>query len=522
MKKHFLILLSFFFATICIAQPPSIQWAKCYGYGDQDYARSIIQTNDGGYIVAGESYTFYDSTTIDNHGLFDMLIIKLDSQGNIQWKKFYGGSGYDGANAILQTPDSGFIIAGYTSSDDGDVTSFIGGQDGWIIKIDSVGVIQWQKTIGGINSDYISTMKKDYNGYIVVGYSSSSDSLVSANHGIEDYWVTKIDSVGNVQWQKLYGGSSYDDATSIVITSDSGYVVAGYSSSDDSDVVGNHGAYDFWILKLDSLGNSVWKNTFGGMYSENANSILQTDDDGFIILGSSESNDGDVSGNHGYGDIWFVKLNSLGNLLWQKCLGGSQMDYGTTMCKTNNNRFAVAGYSLSSDGDATFNHGDYDYWVAELDSNANIIWQQSYGGGGIDIPHSILQTNDSGLAIAGLTQSSNDGDVSNHIGGNCYGDSCSDYWIVKLAPLTTSNFEIQSSPLVFSINPNPTNDNFTIKLNLETRNALLEIYNMFGENVYAATIFSKQQTIVNKFPSGIYLVKVTDGEKQFTEKLIVQ
>ena len=441
MKYLLLLIFSFCLIINCTGQAPSIQWAKCYGFGDQDHAKSIIQTKDGGYIVAGESYTFYDSTTIDNHGLFDCLIIKLDNQGNIQWQKFYGGSDSDGANDILQTSDSGFIIVGYESSNDGDVTSNIGGVDGWIIKVDSAGIIQWQKTIGGLNNDYITSIKKDYNGYIIVGYTSSNDSLVSGNNGLEDYWVTKIDTEGNVQWQKVFGGSSYDEATDIIVTSDSGFAIAGCSRSNDSDVVGNHGFFDYWILRLDSNGNSIWKNAFGGQYSDKSSSIIQTYDNGFIILGATDSNDGNVSGLHGYTDYWIVKLNSAGNLLWQKCLGGSETDFGESICRTNNNHFAVAGYSLSNDGDATFCHGDYDYWIAEIDSNANIIWQHSFGGGGVDFPYSIIQTNDSGLIIAGLTKSSNDGDVAGHIGGNCFGDSCSDYWIVKLAPLSNSIFE---------------------------------------------------------------------------------
>ncbi len=509
MIKLLLFLFSFCLISTCIAQQPSIQWAKCYGYGDQDYAKSIIQTLDGGYIVAGDSYTFYDSTTIDNHGLFDFLIIKLDNQGNIQWQKFYGGSSYDRANTILQTLDSGFIIAGTTSSNDGDITSNIGSLDGWIVKIDSVGLIQWQKTIGGLNEDYISEMKADYDGYIIAGYTTSNDTLVSGNNGLEDYWLTKIDNSGNVLWQKVFGGSSYDEATCVIVTSDSGYAIAGRSRSTDFDVVGNHGFFDCWVLKLDGNGNSIWKKSFGGLQLDEASAILQTDDNGFVVLGTTDSNDGDVSGNYGNSDYWIVKLDSSGNLLWQKCLGGSQNDFGKSICRINNNHFAVAGYSLSNDGDATFCHGDYDYWITEIDSDANIIWQHSFGGSGVDFPYSILQTNDSGLIISGLTKSSNDGDVTGHIGGNCFGDSCSDYWILKLAPLTTFISDKQSSQLSFSINPNPTKAKFTIKLNSVANNILIEIYDVSGVNVYSEKLYGENEYLIDAiFARGIYFVRV--------------
>ena len=506
----------------CIAQAPTIQWAKCYGYGEKDNAKSIIQTNDGGYIVLGESYDFLDSTTIDNHGLYDFLVIKLDSAGTVEWQKFYGGSDYEMASQILQTSDSGYIMLGVTASIDGDVTVNHGGYDGWIVKLDLSGVIQWQQTIGGLNNDIANAIKEDYDGFIITGYTSSNDSIIPGNHGLEDYWITKIDNYGNVLWGKIFGGSSYDLATSVIVTSDSAYVIVGSTRSNDSDITVNHGSYDYWILKLDKNGNALWQKSFGGLNSDKASAITQTNDGSFLIAGSSDSNDGDVSGNHGYGDYWMLKLDSAGNFLSQKCIGGSSEDVATSIFKATTGHFVVAGYSISNDGDATFCNGSNDFWILEIDSAANIIWQKSLGGSGVDVPFSIIQTNDSGFIVAGLTKSSNDGDVSGHIGGDCFGDSCSDFWIVKLVPLYTSLFPLQFQQTIFSIDPNPTSQNFTLKLQVKTENGFIEIRNVLGELLFTDKVLDMEYSFDINFPSGVYFVSLFNEQNKSTKKLVVQ
>ncbi|MCD6097265.1 T9SS type A sorting domain-containing protein [bacterium] len=170
--------------------------------------------------------------------------------------------------------------------------------------------IQWQKCLGGSGYDYAySIQQTDDGGFIVAGYSNSNDGDVSGNHGERDYWVVKLNSAGDLVWQKSLGGSSWDEAWSIQQTSDGGFIVAGYSESNDGDVSGHHGGYDYWVVKLDSAGDIVWQKCLGGSYWDYAYSIQQTFDGGYIVAGESRSNNGDVSGNHGWGDYWVVKLS---------------------------------------------------------------------------------------------------------------------------------------------------------------------------------------------------------------------
>ena len=236
--------------------PPPIELARSYGGSGNDWARAIQQTTDGGYIVAAHTESSDGDVTL-NRGLSDYWVIKLNAQGGIVWQKTYGGSGYDTAASIEQTPDGGYIVAGSSSSG---------------------------------------------------GWASSSDGDVSGKRGITNYWIVKLDAEGKLLWQRPLGGSMMDQANSVQQTTDGGYIVAGDSISKDGDVSGNRGNADYWIVKLNVRGKIVWQKTLGGSGSDIATSIQQTTDGGYIIAGHSDSKDGDVSGNHGGYDYWIVKL----------------------------------------------------------------------------------------------------------------------------------------------------------------------------------------------------------------------
>jgi hypothetical protein len=191
-----------------------------------------------------------------NHGNRDDWIVKLESNGNFVWQKCLGGSMDECINSIQITPDGGYIVAGYTTSNDGDVSGYIGGGDFWIVKLDSDRNITWQKCLGGT---YIDTVNSIYQtpdgGYIAAGFTDSNDVDVVGSHGGEDYWVVKLDSAGGVIWKKCYGGSGHDVGFGMVLASDGGYAIVGNTESNNDDVTGNHGANDFWIIKLNSSGD---------------------------------------------------------------------------------------------------------------------------------------------------------------------------------------------------------------------------------------------------------------------------
>ena len=310
------------------------------------------------------SYTF-DSIDEDH---FIHVKFRPEQPPELAWQKSFGGSDNDWARSVQQTVDGGFIVAGHTESNDGDVSGNRGGRDFWIVKLDGQGNLEWQQCLGGSNLDYAQSIElTNDGGFIVAGSTHSDDGNVSGNHGMSDFWIVKLDSEGVLEWQKCLGGSGHDWAHSVQQTADGGYVLAGSTESNDGDVTGNHGGQDFWIVKLKEDGELEWQRCLGGSSNDTASVVQQTIDGGYIVSGYTESNDGDVSGNRGNSDYWLVKLSSSGDLLWQKCLGGSDHDYSHSLQQTTDGGYILAGSSRSNDGDVTGNQGDYDFWVVKLE-----------------------------------------------------------------------------------------------------------------------------------------------------------
>jgi len=523
-------------AASCLAQTePTIEWQKCLGGIHDDMARSISQTADGGFIVAGCSHS-NDGDVSGNHGFDDYWVVKLNSSGDIQWQNSLGGSDDDRAFSIEQTTDGGFIVAGESESNDSDVTGNHGDYDCWVVKLNSSGVIQWQKSLGGSDEERVHSISQTADGgFIVAGYSESNDGDVSGNHGGRDYWVVKLNSSGNIQWQKCLGGSYDDRACSISQAADSGFIVAGYSISNDGNVSGNHGGYDYWVVKLNSSGDIDWQKSLGGSDGDAAHSISQTADGGFIVAGYSWSNDGDVSGNHGNQDYWVAKLNSSSDIQWQDCLGGSYDDWAYSISQAVDGGFIVAGKTESNNGNVSGYHGGLsDYWVLKLNSSGVLEWQKCLGGNSWDEAKSISQTADGGFIVAGFSYSNN-GDVSGNHG-------VTDYWVVKLSPETgiTENF----TPEAFTIStyPNPFNSAVSITA---PAGAEIEIFDIEGRMVdviarpEAAAISSIQGDCFGgqspsrndgkgeftwqpspSIGSGIYLVRAIRGEQEVTKRIV--
>jgi uncharacterized delta-60 repeat protein len=389
------------------------RWAKSYGGTGYDWAESIRQTSDGGYVVAGYTQSFGAGNT-------DFCVLKLNSDGTVFWQKTYGGANYDEANSIQQTSDGGYIVAGYTQS------FGAGFYDFCVLKLNSDGTVSWQKTYGGAGHDYASSIQQTSDsGYIVTGITLSFGA-----GAYYDFWVLKLTSTGTVSWQKRYGGTSDDYANSIQQTSDGGYIVAGYTQSFGAD------SYDFWVLKLNSDGTVAWQKTYGGANYDDAYSIQQTSDDGYIVAGRTSS-----FGAGSY-DFWVLKLNSDGAVAWQKRYGGADWELAYSIQQTSDGGYIVAGYTQS------FGAGSYDFWVLKLNSNGIVAWQKRYGGADWELAYSIQQTSDGGYIVAGWTES--------------FGVGGEDFWVLKLNSAGTIPFNPASGAQMVDTNAIPTATNATI------------------------------------------------------------
>lgn len=341
----------------------------------------------------------------------------------IEWQKALGGDSTDLCLSARQTPDGGYIAVGSVVSNDGDVSLNHGNSDFWVAKMNVSGGTEWSRAYGGSDNDsaYAVEITSD-GGYAVVGSSFSSDGDATSNQGSGDYWIIKIDISGNLMWQKSYGGSGYDQANSVEQTTDGGYIVSGYTKSGDGDVVGKHSNYDYWVIKLGESGALEWSKCLGGDGPDKGYSAKKTLDGGYIVVGGSNSTDGDVSLNHGGFDYWVVKLHADGTIEWEKSFGGSHADLGCSVAVTADG-YVVTGQSASSDGDVSGAHGRFDFWTFKIDDVGTLVWQKTSGGSNDDIAYSVAQAGD-GFVVAGFSNS-NDGDVTGNHGAN-------DVWVTLL------------------------------------------------------------------------------------------
>jgi hypothetical protein len=442
MKKLLLLL----FAINCFAQAPTIEWQKNYGGTNTESIRSICPTSDNGYIVIGDTNS-NDINVTGNHGNTDCWVVKIDQNGILQWQKTLGGSFTEQAASIKQTPDGGYILAATTYSHDGDVVSNHGTADYWVVKLSSTGTIEWQKTLGGSVADQAKSIAlTNDGGYIVAGLSQSNDGDLTYNQGLNDYWVVKLDASGTILWQKSYGSTGNEEANDIKQTHEGGYIIAGITTDDvNGDVTQNYGQLDYWIVKINISGTIEWQKSFGGNNTDRAYCIQQTSDNGFIVTGGVQSLDGLAIGNHGYSDFWVIKLNEIGSIQWKKTFGGTNFDEAYHITQTNDGNYILIGNTSSTNGDVIANHGMADYWILKLDATGSILWQKSVGGTLGDFAKEIKQTSDNGYIIAGYGYST-DGDATQNYGNT-------DFWIVKLGPETLSNPTSEINTITLFPNP---------------------------------------------------------------------
>lgn len=416
-----------------------VTFQKMYGGSGTQMGKSIQQTSDGGYIVAGISDST-DINSVTHNGSDDVYVIKLDSSGNIVWQKMYGGSYGDYAYSIRQTADGGYIVAGFSFSKDITGVANNGASDIYVIKLNSIGDVVWQNMYGGSGRDYANSIQQTSDGgYIVAGESYSTKISGITNNGYADYYVIKLDSSGHIEWQNMLGGSSYDSACSIQQTGDGGYVVAGNSLSINISGATNNGKRDVFLIKLDSSGSIVAQKMYGGSDNDYAYSIQLTSDGGCIVAGQSYSKDISGATNKGSHDCYVIKLDSSGSVAWQKMYGGSYGDFAYSIRQTSDNGYIIAGYSYSIDISGVTKPGSADMYLIKLGNSGNIEWQKVYGGSrteyywhneitagepisipvydndpGVDLAYDIWQTNDGGYVVAGSSNSADISGVTKH------------------------------------------------------------------------------------------------------------
>lgn len=508
MKSVLKLIILIIMPTMALSQP-TIQWQNSYGgtfidgfstgNNQQD---QISTTSDGGYVIAGLSHS-NDGDVTGHHGLTatsDCWVLKLDSVGSLEWENSLGGTNDEIGYSIRQTTDGGYILASSTYSDDGDVTGYhppitgMGG-DMWVVKLDASGNITWQRALGGSAFDLGYSILQSYDGnYVVAGRTLSTDGDVSFNNGSSDIWIVKLDAAGNILWEKAIGGSSVDYAYTIRETNDHGFILAGNVNSSDGDFSG------------------VTLPPFGGAFIMKTDSLANIE--WYQVVGGSlfewgfdvtQTSDGgymlgvntassNVAGTHGGMEYWMTRLDNTGGIVWQNCYGSSGNDFFKAFCQTPDGGYALIGHSNTANGNISNIIGSFDAWVIKIDSAGAILWERSYGGTDVDEGTSIIVTPDGGLLI-GVESNSNDVDVSGHHGPLINAD----IWIAKLAPISTGIQDISANISMIAVSPVPVGNSSELRFYLNNPSAItLSVSDLSGRLL--------SSSYLGKLPQGDHII----------------
>jgi hypothetical protein len=363
MTKKLLFLLGMLFVTVpAFAQ--NIVWMRTYGGPWDDEGHGVEQTSDGGYIVAGCTNSF---------DAWDFYLIKTDSSGQALWTHHYGNSDdADLCYSVQQTSDGGYIMAGESGYFDWNQV--------YLIKVNSSGDLQWFKAYGGYGTDvgYCVQQTKE-GGYVVAGVTGSSGA------GLDDVYLIKTNSLGDSLWAHTYGGADDDVGDFVRQTKDGGYIIAGYTSSF------GEGVSDMYLIKTNSLGQQIWSKTYGGSAEDKANCVIQTEDGGYILTGFT------VSFGDGDGDVYVIKTDSLGDTVWTRTYGGVGNEDGNSIHQTSDGGYIIAGFTNS------FGAGLTDVYLIKTDSTGQVLWTGTYGGADYDEGNSVDETSDGQYIVAGST-----------------------------------------------------------------------------------------------------------------------
>jgi TolB-like protein len=438
-------------------------FAKTYGGTNYDWARSVQQTSDGGYIVAGYTTSF-------GSGYEDIFLIKTDASGNLQWAKTYGGTYWDVAYSVQQTSDGGYIVAGYTGS------FGAGYEDIFLIKTDANGNIIWAKTYGGTYEDWAySVQQTSDGGYIVAGYTAA---------GWGDFFLIKTDANGNIIWAKTYGETSWDEAFSVQQTSDGGYIVAGRTNSFGA------GYSNVFLVKTDAYGNIMWAKTYGVTDLDWAFSVQQISDGGYIVAGITYSFGVDSA------DIFLIKTYASGNLQWAKTYGGTNSDYASSVQQTSDGGYIVAGWTSS------FGASWYDIFLMKTDANGNI--------GSCSIVRNVIPTVNT-VSPSVTTPSLSVSSVSPTVN--------------SVSPTVTSSTPNVSSPCPLSISEfcqvvsgliTPYKGGIKVRGSGDFE---VKVYNVSG--VMVKSVKGKNEVKI-ELSRGVYFVEVVSGGKTIREKVVIR
>jgi len=533
--KRFIYLMIFFWVPATLAaQNWDIIWQQCFGGSSIDVAYDLIAIENGYFIAGGTGSN--DGDISFHRGLGDGWLIRIDSIGNLLWEKTFGGSDSEEIRRILPSTDGNYYLLGSSWSSDGHINydPYPGSLDYWIVKINANGNIIWEKIVGGTGGDYLWNGAATADGGVVaIGRTTSNDGDVKIHFGSWDTWIVKLSADGKTEWGYIIGTDFFDIGQAIIQTSDGGYL-AGSNSIILQGGIGNIScippSYEYVtgvLTKFDAGMNIQWQHCYGGSNHNSIHCIIEIDD-GYIFTGSTHSME--IPGYHyeGESDVWVVRIDLDGNIIWQRAYGGWRYEVAHNIIATADGGFIVVGNTYSKHGDVSGNHSttehNPDIWVFKINSDGVLQWQQCFGGSVNErCDYGVVKKSDNNFVIAGTTNYGPSHDVE-CTPRSSYKYPNMDIWVFEIMMDDTLNaISTPANTREIKIYPNPARDYIEFNIqNIMFKTADLIIFDIFGRYVVNKEITTPYARIdVSKLPAGIYFYRLIIDEDILSGKFVI-
>ncbi|MCC9043639.1 T9SS type A sorting domain-containing protein [Myroides sp. M-43] len=515
MKKLLLNYLLFCLSINCYSQ--KILWEQTLGGNNSEYLLDMIPTADNGFLLAGatQSYKGADLTT-ERSSNYDAWLWKMKASGKKEWDMRIGGNGDNFLNSIAHTLKDGGFILGLTSSSDKDhykTEELIGKSDAWIIKLDAARNMLWQKSFGGLEKeDLVKVLPITGGDYLVLINSNSSTAAnkTVSYYGGEDIWVIRINSQGIIKWQKSFGGEYDDIGSDVIATSDKGFLIGGYSNS---GVSGNktsesYGNNDYWVIKINAQGDTEWQRSYGAEKNDQLKQIQEVSKDSYRLYGISDSDTGMAKNSvlQSEVDYWSLDIDNLGQVKQELAYGYGTRNFLSNGLVKDNGTILLGGTTLEK----TKQGSKVNFLGTLLNKQGDVLWQKSISGKGENVLSKLIETRDGAYVFAGTSDSKPDRDKSSQKGMN-------DFWLVKVKGNTfdenqdsqTIEEDTNQEKLKIEAIPNPVVTYTNIIIPVEYKAGVLKLYDITGRLLFHKTIKNQTEPLnLSGYPRGTYIISV--------------